>query len=445
MYTVKGKTDKDSLLTEHMPLVKRLAHHMKAKLPPSVEVDDLVQAGMIGLLDAISRYEETHGAQFETYAVLRIRGAMLDELRNSDWLPRSMRQNMRKIETAMSTLQQRLGHPPTESEVAKMLKLSLADYQEMLSDGGGHQLVYYEDFHDDDGNDSFLDRYCSDEDSDPPTLAAGRRLPSGRDRRHRRAAAAREDPDGAVLRGGAQLERNRRRDGRVGIARVAAAYASRGAPARLTPGAVLDWASVAGVLLALAGIVIGQSLEGGKLSSLLQPAAFAIVVVGTFGAVLLQTRFRTFVRGLQMLRLVFAPPADTRAVLARDINTWNLAARRDGLLSLERYMLASKHQFNTKGPAPDRRRHQSRQAAPDPRHRDHRLRDRRAAGGAHLGIGGRLLAHHRHPGRGAGPDPRDGKPHRPEQARFRHRGGLRLDHLRRRHGQPAVLPRSPTS
>lgn len=166
MYTAKGKADKNDLLTEHMPLVKRLAHQMKAKLPPSVEVDDLVQAGMIGLLDAISRYEETHGAQFETYAVLRIRGAMLDELRNSDWLPRSMRQNMRKIETAMATLQQKLGQPPTESEVAKYLKMSLAEYQDMLSDGGGHQLVYYEDFHDDDGNDSFLDRYAVD-DSDP--------------------------------------------------------------------------------------------------------------------------------------------------------------------------------------------------------------------------------------------------------------------------------------
>ncbi|NYE61386.1 RNA polymerase sigma factor for flagellar operon FliA [Duganella sp. 1224] len=140
---------------------------MKAKLPPSVEVDDLVQAGMIGLLDAISRYEETHGAQFETYAVLRIRGAMLDELRNSDWLPRSLRQNMRKVEAAMATLQQRLGRPPSESEVAKSLKLSLADYQEMLGDSGGHQLVYYEDFHDDDGNDSFLDRYASDEEADP--------------------------------------------------------------------------------------------------------------------------------------------------------------------------------------------------------------------------------------------------------------------------------------
>jgi RNA polymerase sigma factor for flagellar operon FliA len=167
MYTVKGKADKNHLLTEHMPLVKRLAHQMKAKLPPSVEVDDLVQAGMIGLLDAISRYEENHGAQFETYAVLRIRGAMLDELRSSDWMPRSTRQNMRKVEQAMATLQQQLGRPPSESEVAKSLKLSLADYQDLLGESGGHQLVYYEDFHHDgdgDGSDSFLDRYAVDDD-----------------------------------------------------------------------------------------------------------------------------------------------------------------------------------------------------------------------------------------------------------------------------------------
>lgn len=166
MYTVKGKVDKNHLLTEHTPLVKRLAHHMKAKLPPSVEVDDLVQAGMMGLLDAINRYEDNHGAQFETYAVLRIRGAMLDELRSSDWMPRSTRQNMRKVEAAMNELQQRLGRPPSESEVAKSLKMSLAEYQDLLSDGGGHQLVYYEDFRGDDDDGSFLDRYAVD-DEDP--------------------------------------------------------------------------------------------------------------------------------------------------------------------------------------------------------------------------------------------------------------------------------------
>jgi RNA polymerase sigma factor for flagellar operon FliA len=167
MYTPAGKSDKDHLVGEHAPLVKKLAHQMKAKLPPSVEVDDLIQAGMMGLLDAVNRYEETHGAQFETYAVQRIRGAMLDELRSSDWMPRSMRQNMRKIEVAMNILQQRLGRPPNESEVAGQLKLSLADYQDLLTEGGGHQLVYYEDFHEGEDNEHFLDRYCTDETSDP--------------------------------------------------------------------------------------------------------------------------------------------------------------------------------------------------------------------------------------------------------------------------------------
>ena len=167
MYNASGKTDKNYLLNEHAPLVKRLAYQLKAKLPPSVEVDDLVQAGMIGLLDAINRYEDNHGAQFETYAVQRIRGSMLDELRNSDWLPRGVRQSMRKVEIAIEQLQQRLGRSPLETEVAKQLKLSLSDYQEMLSDGAGHQLVYYEDFHDAESKEHFLDRYGSDDSSDP--------------------------------------------------------------------------------------------------------------------------------------------------------------------------------------------------------------------------------------------------------------------------------------
>lgn len=167
MYTAYGKSDKEQLLKQHATLVKRLAFHLKARLPPSVEVDDLIQAGMIGLLDAVNRYEETHGAQFETYAIQRIRGAMLDELRSSDWLPRSLRQNMRKIEEALSVLQQRLGHAPTEFEVAGQLKISLIEYQKMLSDGGGHQLIYYEDFHDAEGKEHFFDHYCTDDSGDP--------------------------------------------------------------------------------------------------------------------------------------------------------------------------------------------------------------------------------------------------------------------------------------
>ncbi|CDG81869.1 flagellar motor protein [Janthinobacterium agaricidamnosum] len=111
----------------------------------------------------------------------------------------------------------------------------------------------------------------------------------------------------------------------------------------------MDWASVVGLLLALAGLLVGQALEGGKMASLLQPAAFAIVVIGTFGAVLLQTRLPTFLRGFQMLRWVFAPPADGRANLARQIGLWSLTARRDGPLALELHMEATKDRFNAKG------------------------------------------------------------------------------------------------
>jgi len=169
MYNVNGKTDKNDLLTLHAQLVKKLAHQMKAKLPPSVEVDDLIQAGMMGLLDAINRYEDTHGAQFETYAVQRIRGAMLDELRSSDWLPRSIRQNARKVEEAIHVLLQQLGRPPHEVEVAAQMKLSLTEYQDLLGDCGGHQLIYYEDFHDaDGGHEHFLDRYQTGQQSEDP-------------------------------------------------------------------------------------------------------------------------------------------------------------------------------------------------------------------------------------------------------------------------------------
>lgn len=111
----------------------------------------------------------------------------------------------------------------------------------------------------------------------------------------------------------------------------------------------MDWASVAGIVLALAGLLLGHSLEGGKFASLVQPAAFAIVVVGTFGAVLLQTERHTFMRGMRMVRWVFQPPPSQRAKLARDIALWSLHARRDGLLSLEPYMLGSKDKFIQKG------------------------------------------------------------------------------------------------
>lgn len=165
MYTMTGKTDnKDALLDQHSALVKKLAYQLKAKLPPSVELDDLIQAGMMGLLDAANKYEDSHGAQFETYAAQRIRGSMLDELRSADWLPRSIRKNMREVESSISKLEQQLGRQPSETEVAKNLSLSLEGYYEKLNHCSGHQLVYYEDFHESESQgEHFLDRFIKDE------------------------------------------------------------------------------------------------------------------------------------------------------------------------------------------------------------------------------------------------------------------------------------------
>src|SRR5271169_5526591 len=130
MYTATGLTDKEECIKEYAPLVKRIAHHLMLRLPSSVAVEDIIQAGMIGLLDAAARYDELRGAQFETFAAQRIRGSMLDELRHADWMPRSLRRDMRRIEAAMSKMQQRLGRSPLESEVAQELGMPLTEYQQ---------------------------------------------------------------------------------------------------------------------------------------------------------------------------------------------------------------------------------------------------------------------------------------------------------------------------
>lgn len=175
MYTPNGLNDKEECLREYAPLVKRIAHHMMLKLPGSVEVDDLIQSGMMGLLDAASRYDELRGAQFETYAAQRIRGAMLDELRGADWLPRSMRRDMRRIETAISRLQQKLGKMPNETEIAGELGMSLLEYQQILQESRGAQLFYYQDFHGE-GDEDFFDRFTFDNDSNPLELLQDERF-----------------------------------------------------------------------------------------------------------------------------------------------------------------------------------------------------------------------------------------------------------------------------
>lgn len=135
----------DILVGQYAPMVRRLALQLVAKLPASVELDDLMQAGMMGLLDAVRRYQQTAEAQFETYAVTRIRGAMLDELRSQDWLPRSVRSKTKSIEQAIQQLSHRLLRPATETEIAEELNMPLSEYQELLEDARGVQIIHYED------------------------------------------------------------------------------------------------------------------------------------------------------------------------------------------------------------------------------------------------------------------------------------------------------------
>jgi RNA polymerase sigma factor for flagellar operon FliA len=169
MYTPQGKIDKSGsadLLTQYAPLVRRLALQLIAKLPASVDLDDLIQAGMLGLLDAASRYQDDQGAKFETYATQRIRGAMLDELRAIDWVSRGLRQSSRGVAKAIQVQEQKRGRSPTEGEIAQELQLPLGAYQQLLQEIHGCQLVYYEDFDRNEQENSFIDRHCQSGHSD---------------------------------------------------------------------------------------------------------------------------------------------------------------------------------------------------------------------------------------------------------------------------------------
>ena len=177
MYTAKGQLDRNAMIRQYQPLVRRLAHHMMAKLPSSVQVDDLIQVGLIGLSDALTRYEAAQGVQFETFATQRIRGAMIDELRENDWMSRGSRKSQKVIEQALRRLEHQLGRSPIESEIAAELDMSLADYQSLLGKVRGTQLVYLEDMtHSSDDEDSFLDRHAGDEDADPMNMLRDQRL-----------------------------------------------------------------------------------------------------------------------------------------------------------------------------------------------------------------------------------------------------------------------------
>ncbi|WP_282178132.1 RNA polymerase sigma factor FliA [Vibrio nereis] len=134
-----------AFLEKYSVLVKRIAHHLLGRLPPSVQVEDLIQAGMIGLLEAQKNYDGSKGASFETYAGIRIRGAMLDDIRRGDWVPRSVHKQNREINQAISELEGQLNRDPTDAEVAQYLGTTLDQYHSALTDINCSRLVGIED------------------------------------------------------------------------------------------------------------------------------------------------------------------------------------------------------------------------------------------------------------------------------------------------------------
>lgn len=141
----------DELVRKHAPLVRRIAYHLMGRLPPSVEVGDLIQAGMIGLLEAARNYAPSRSANFETYAGIRIRGAMLDELRKTDWTPRSVHRKAREVAEAVRQLEGETGRDADEGEVARRLGITLDEYHQVLRDAASCRLLSLSGSGDEDG------------------------------------------------------------------------------------------------------------------------------------------------------------------------------------------------------------------------------------------------------------------------------------------------------
>lgn len=144
-YECAAERDLDALVVQHAVLVKRIAYHLSARLPRSVQPADLIQAGMIGLIEAARHYDASQGASFETYAGIRIRGAMLDEVRRGDWAPRSVHRRAREIAAVVSRLENARGGEVRDSEIAEALGVPLEEYHRSLQDIAGQRILSFED------------------------------------------------------------------------------------------------------------------------------------------------------------------------------------------------------------------------------------------------------------------------------------------------------------
>ena len=148
--TYKDISDQRATVDKYAYLVKRIAHHLIARLPDNVQIDDLIQAGMVGLLESVSKYDAGKGASFETYAGIRIRGAMLDEMRKGDWAPRSVHRNSRMVTETIRNVEHKKGGIATDRDVAQALNVSLDEYHNIVRDAATCRLYSYEEINDGD-------------------------------------------------------------------------------------------------------------------------------------------------------------------------------------------------------------------------------------------------------------------------------------------------------
>ena len=163
--------NKALIVEQYAPLVKKIAHHLLARLPASVQLDDLLQAGMMGLLEASSKFDDNKGAKFETFAGIRIRGSMLDEIRRGDWVPRSVHRNQRRVAQVIDELEQELGRDAKDDEIARRLDMTLDEYHHILNDVSVGKIIGIEDLgvsvdvisHDDGVKDDTYEAIAEDE------------------------------------------------------------------------------------------------------------------------------------------------------------------------------------------------------------------------------------------------------------------------------------------
>jgi len=137
--------EKDALVERYAPLVKRIAAHLKGRLPETVQLDDLIQSGLIGLLEAVRNFDSSQGASFETYAGIRVRGAMLDEVRRNDWVPRSVHRRARELAVAVKAIETRHGRHAQDSEIAEELGLSGEAYYQLLQEVSGNRILSFDE------------------------------------------------------------------------------------------------------------------------------------------------------------------------------------------------------------------------------------------------------------------------------------------------------------